>query len=108
MKFSLVDLRAAFRLPIRTRAPLHIHHSVPSAGTFRAGRNAEKRAARAEDAKNRASMIKLCDDVHAMDVALCARLGGAPKPIVHIPKRHASTKMIDMLANRRLRQIGAR
>jgi hypothetical protein len=64
---------------------------VHSSGTFNAGRNAEKRKARAE---NRA-MRK-----HLVDAYLAGNLPVRPA------KRKYSPKLIEMLANRRLRQRG--
>jgi hypothetical protein len=72
--------------------------------TFNAGRNAEKRAGRAEDKTTRRRAIKLCREVHELDVSVCSRLGGEPRKLVHIPKVHASKKVTAMLSDRRLRQ----
>jgi hypothetical protein len=72
--------------------------------TLNVGRNAEKRAARAEDKATRSKAIKLCHEVHALDVSICGRLGGEPRKLVHIPKAHASKKVTAMLSDRRLRQ----
>lgn len=58
--------------------------------TFNVGRNAEKRAARAEDKATRSKALKLCSEVHALKMFICARLGGDPHPLTHIPKVHAS------------------
>lgn len=72
--------------------------------TFNAGRNAEKRAARSEDEATRSKALKLCNEVHALGVSICDRLGGEPHKLVHIPKVHASKKVTAMLSDRRLRQ----
>lgn len=99
-RFTMADLRALFRLPIRSRAPLPAH-SVPSAGTFNAGRNAEKRAARDNEAKNRRDLVKLRDAAYTFDIPNPPRKGG-------VPKVRCSRLVTDMLANRRLRQRGVR
>lgn len=61
-------------------------------GTFRAGRNEEKR-----DARRREKFLRV-EQVAALANGL----------IAFAPKRHQSRLTVDMLANRRLRQQGLR
>ena len=74
--------------------------------TFNVGRNAEKRAARAEDKSTRATLIDVRRRTLSLDARLCARLGGEPATLAYIPKLHASKKVVAMLSDRRLRQRG--
>lgn len=80
--------------------------SPAKGSTLNLGRNAEKRAARAEETKNRRMLLEVADRNHALDVRLYARLGGRPLGRLQIPKLNASKKRVNMLANRRLRQRG--
>lgn len=63
---------------------------VHSGGTFKAGRNAEKREARAREKELRLTQVE----------------AAASGFIVYAPKRHQSRRTVEMLANRRLRQRG--
>ena len=61
-----------------------------SGGTFKAGRNSEKREARAREKDLRVTQVT-------------ASLSGF---IAYAPKCHQSRRTVQMLANRRLRQLG--
>lgn len=86
VRFSLADLRALFRLPLRSTPAPPMLTQIPSQGTISAGRNAEKRKAR------------------AASKSLRQRLVAKALPGTRVPKLEYSRLMIDMLANRRLRQ----
>lgn len=70
----------------------------PHQGTFRAGRNAEKRRVRESERLARAAMLEMRDRIHSVNPSF--------KPVQPIKNRHLTREMIDVLANRRLRQRG--
>lgn len=72
---------------IRPKSPGLVRGFVHSGSTFSAGRNAEKRKARAAERELRPQIMAI--DPHA-----------------RMPKQHLSRLTVDMLANRRLRQRG--
>lgn len=65
-------------------------------GTYRAGRNEDKRAAREDSRKNRKEMVAVIADYRRK--RCLSRMSA--------PKRHYSQQMIAMLSDRRLRQRG--
>jgi hypothetical protein len=87
-EFNAPMLTAASARSIRPKSPGRLVRIAHSGSTFNAGRNAEKRAARNASKALRARLV--------------AKANGK-----RVPKLEHSRLMIDMLANRQLRQRAA-
>jgi hypothetical protein len=82
-------------LPVQSLDTLNSNYrSLEGHGTFRAGRNDEKRAARADSRKSRQEMVAVIADYRRK--RCLSRMSA--------PKRHYSLLMTAMLSDRRLRQ----
>jgi hypothetical protein len=93
-RLRMMSVLAALRAGLPSFGPGNTARARPgrvahSGGTFNAERNAEKRAARADEARQRVMQVQ-----HYSDRGLRA------------PKSRCSVRLMDMLAERRLRQTG--